>query len=114
MDTNVGTGGPYISRRGLILVSILLGLDILILVPFAIYATFTPRWTSTMDSFTMMRMDAAVAAKVPLLLGQETDKISAIDEISGCVGDLSKESDLNGKLGLGGSPATEFKGEQEV
>lgn len=100
-DMGYDTQIPVISRWGLIFVSILLGLDILILLPLAAYATFTPRWTSTLDSFTMMMMGAAVADKVPLLIGRETDKVDVLDKIPGCVGDQSEESDIIGRLGLG-------------
>ncbi|KAJ5982762.1 hypothetical protein N7451_012862 [Penicillium sp. IBT 35674x] len=98
---NMGTDSqiPVISRAGLILVSILLGLYILIVVPLAVYAASTPRWTSNFNSFAMMRMGAAVADRMPLDLGCNTDKIDALDEVSGWVGDASNESDLPGKLG---------------
>lgn len=100
-DMGLDTQIPVISRAGLILISILLTIDFLVLLSLAIYATITPRWTSTMDSFTMIRMGAAVADKVPLLVGRQTDKIDVLDAIPGCVGDQSDESDLIGKLGLG-------------
>lgn len=38
---------------------------------------------------------------MPLLIGRNTDKVDALDEVSGCVGDQSKESDIIGRLGLG-------------
>jgi hypothetical protein len=71
---------PVLSRRGLILISIILGLDILMLLSLTVYAPFTPGWTSTFDSFTMMRMGAAIAEDVPLLVGRETDKIDVLDK----------------------------------
>jgi hypothetical protein len=61
-------------------------LDILMLLSLAVYATFTPRWTSTFDSFTMTRMGAAIAEDVPLLVGRENDKIDVLDKIPGCGG----------------------------
>ncbi|GLI76249.1 hypothetical protein PoHVEF18_004520 [Penicillium ochrochloron] len=81
-DLGFDTQIPVLSRRGLILISIILGLDILMLLSLAVYAPFTPRWTSTFDSFTMMRMGAAMAedVPVPLLVGRETDKIDVLDK----------------------------------
>jgi hypothetical protein len=99
-DMGHDTQIPTISRTGLILVSLLLGLDILILFPLAAYAAGVPRWTSTLDSFAMMRMGAAVADELPLLIGRDTDKIDALDELPGCIGDQAEEGDVVGKLGL--------------
>ncbi|KAJ5355679.1 hypothetical protein N7517_010288 [Penicillium concentricum] len=100
-DMGSDTQIPVISRGGLILVSILLALEIFILLPLAVYAAIIPRWTSSLDSFTMMRIGAAVADKMPLLLGRETDKVDVLDQLPGYVGDQSEESDVIGKLGLG-------------
>lgn len=96
-DTHI----PVISQAGLICVSLLLGLYILILLAFALYSASTPRWTSTLNSFAMMRIGAAIADKVPLLVGQKTDRIDVLDKIPGSVGDQSDESDVMGKIGLG-------------
>jgi hypothetical protein len=101
-DLDADTQIPVISRGGLIAVSIMLGLDILILLPLAVYASRSPRWTAQLDSFVMMRMGAAVADKVPLLLSWKKDKIKALDEIPGWIGDQS-ENTLVGKLSLGGA-----------
>lgn len=76
-DTHI----PVISQAGLICVSVLLGLFILILLAFALYSTATPRWTSTLDSFAMMRIGAAIADKVPSLVGRKTDRIDVLGKI---------------------------------
>jgi hypothetical protein len=94
---------PSISQAGIILISILLGLDILILLPLAVYASSFLRWTSQLDSFAMMRIGGTVADKVPLHLGRKTDSIQALDHIPGWIGDQSEKSELVGKLALGGS-----------
>lgn len=79
-DLGFDTQIPVLSRRGLILISIILGLDILMLLSLTVYAPFTPRWTSTFDSFTMMRIGAAIAEDVPFFVGRETDKIDVLDK----------------------------------
>ncbi|PKY09290.1 hypothetical protein P168DRAFT_332898 [Aspergillus campestris IBT 28561] len=72
----------------------LLGLDILILLPLAIYAAGSSLWTEKLDSFAMMRIGAVVAEKVPFLVGRGTDKIEALDEIPGWVGDTAEGSKI--------------------
>ncbi|PLB33354.1 uncharacterized protein BDW47DRAFT_114076 [Aspergillus candidus] len=53
----------------------------------------------------MMRIGAVVAEKVPFLVGRETDKTEALDEIPGWVGDTAESSERVGRLGLGGPRA---------
>lgn len=90
---------PVISS-GMIFVSILLGLYILMLIPLAVYAAWTPHWTAQLDSFAMMRIGDAIAEKLPLTVGQNRDTIKSLDEIPGWVGDTSEKEPL-GRLGLG-------------
>lgn len=100
-DLGADTQIPVISRGGLIFVSLLLGLYILILIPLTIYATWTPRWTAQLDSFAMMRIGAAIADKLPLTVGQNKGTLKSLDEIPGWVGDISREKEPLGRLGLG-------------
>ncbi|KAJ5317150.1 hypothetical protein N7508_001658 [Penicillium antarcticum] len=102
-DMGADTQVPTISVAGITVVSILLGLLICILLPLALYASIALRWTPQLDAFTMMRMGASVADKVPLQIGREQGKIKALDEIPGWIGDYSETSEEVGKLGLGGS-----------
>lgn len=111
-DMGADTQVPVLSRGGLIAVSVLLGLDILLLLAVAVYATLIPRWTSTMDSWAMMRMGAAVADKIPLLIGRKTDSIGSLDTISGCIGDQSREADYTGRLGLGADRPLDWKNDR--
>jgi hypothetical protein len=67
-DLGTDTQVPAISKGGLIFVSLLLGAYILILIPLAIYAVGTPRWMAPLNSFAMMRVGAAVADNLPLLI----------------------------------------------
>lgn len=100
-DLGADTQIPVISRGGMIFVSILLGLYILMLIPLAIYATWSPRWTAQLDSFALMRIGAAIAEKLPLTVGQNKNTIKSLDEIPGWVGDTSGEKEPLGRLGLG-------------
>ncbi|KAJ5175369.1 uncharacterized protein N7482_001246 [Penicillium canariense] len=100
-DLGADTQIPVISRGGMIFVSILLGLYTLMLIPLAIYATWTPRWTEQLDSFAMMRIGATIAGKLPLTVGQNNNTIKSLDEIPGWIGDISGGKEPLGRLGLG-------------
>lgn len=100
-DLGADTQIPVISRAGMIFVSILLGFYIFMLIPLAIYATWTPRWTAQLDSFAMMRIGAAIADILPLTVGQNKNVMKSLDEIPGWVGDTSEEKEQLGRLGLG-------------
>lgn len=100
-DLGADSEVPVISRAGIILISVLLGLDLLALLVMAIYATIWPRWTNQLDSFTMLRLGAAMAEKVPLMVGRRTDHIKALDEIPGWIGDVAEPDEEFGRLGLG-------------
>jgi hypothetical protein len=96
-DLGADTQVPAISKGGLIFVSLLLGLYILILIPLAIYAARTPRWTAQLDSFAMIRIGAAVADSLPLAVGKNKSTIRGLDEIPGWVGDASEETEPLGR-----------------
>ncbi|TKA69315.1 hypothetical protein B0A49_09449 [Cryomyces minteri] len=99
-DQGADTQVPVISRKGVITISALLAIYLLALVATAVYACLSPRWTNQLDSFTMMRLGAAIADKIPLMVGRRTDKIKALDEIPGWIGDVGKDEET-GRLGLG-------------
>lgn len=82
-DLGTDTQIPVISRGGIIFVSILLGLYILMLIPLAVYAAWTPRWTAQLDSFAMMRIGAAISDNLPLTVGQNKNTIRSLDEVPG-------------------------------
>ena len=101
-DLGADSEVPVISHVGVTIISVLLGVDLLALLAMAVYACLTPRWTNQLDSFTMMRIGAAMADKVPLMVGRRTDKIRALDEIPGWIGDAAEADEEFGRLGLGG------------
>ncbi|KAJ5685222.1 hypothetical protein N7536_007841 [Penicillium majusculum] len=100
-DLGADTQIPVISRGGMAFVSIILGLYILMLIPLAVYAAWTPRWTTQLDSFAMMRIRAAIAERLPLTVDKNKNTIKSLDEIPGWVGDASEEKEPLGRLGLG-------------
>lgn len=109
-DLGTDTQIPVISRGGIIFVSILLGLYILMLIPLAVYAAWTPRWTAQLDSFAMMRIGAAISDKLPLTVGQNKNTIRSLGEISRWVGDKSGEKEPLGRLGLGAGRSLASRG----
>lgn len=100
-DLGADSEVPQISRAGVILISILLGLDLSMLLALAIYASIFPRWTAQLDSFAMLRLGASIGDRLPLLVGRRTNKIKVLDEIEGWVGDEEGSEAEIGKLGLG-------------
>ncbi|KAJ5681713.1 uncharacterized protein N7477_001653 [Penicillium maclennaniae] len=98
---------PSISMGGIVLVSILMGFYLIPLLFLSLYAGFSVRWTSRLDSFVMLRIGAAAGDKVfPMLVGRKTDYVTQLDEVSGVVRDVSvagAEDEVVpiGKLGFG-------------
>jgi hypothetical protein len=91
---------PSISPEGMIFVSVLLGLFLLCLLAMAIYSAWIPRWTTTLDSFAMLRIGASISGKVPLLATNHAERIKTLDETPGWIG-----NEAEGKIGqicLGG------------
>ncbi len=100
-DLGEDTQVPSISNAGMVLISVLLVLYLAALFTLAMYSSRYPRWTIQLDSFTMMRLGAAVADRVPLLVGNRTDDIKVLDEIPGWIGDEVESEAGVGRLGLG-------------
>jgi hypothetical protein len=94
---------PHISRAGIIVVSALLGLDLACLLALALYSAWIPRWTGTLDSFAMLRIGASMSEKLPLLATYHPERIRALDETPGWIGNGSASDDGEvGTLCLGG------------
>ncbi|KAL9622815.1 MAG: hypothetical protein Q9160_002934 [Pyrenula sp. 1 TL-2023] len=105
-DEGADTEVPVMSTRAVILISVLLGIDLIALFLLALYASWWPRWTGQLDAFTMMRVGAAVAENVPLKVGRSTDQIQVLDGLPGWMGDAGEAEDGQepkiGELALGG------------
>ncbi|KAJ7711722.1 hypothetical protein B0H16DRAFT_1437587 [Mycena metata] len=114
---------PVLSLRGIIVVSVVLGLFLLALLGVALYAWRTPTWTTTLDAFAMLRIGAAVGA--PLRPAHNSDEaenerwllfprngavgVAALDQLPGWVGDAlhAEGAEAVGQLALGtGSKST--------
>ncbi|KAI8627181.1 hypothetical protein F5Y19DRAFT_443539 [Xylariaceae sp. FL1651] len=96
-DTNI----PVISRAAIILISTLLGLHLLGVLSMALYAAWVPRWTNTLNAFAMMRVGAAMADRVPLLVCKDVDQVKALDDMPGGFGDATGGEGPVGELAIG-------------
>ncbi|KAJ7745394.1 hypothetical protein B0H14DRAFT_2406737, partial [Mycena olivaceomarginata] len=108
---------PLLSLTGIIVVSVLLGLFLLVLLSVAVYAWRTPTWTTTLDAFAMLRIGAAVGARLrPTRDSDEAENerlllfprngaagVAALDQMPGWVGDASpaEGGGTVGQLALG-------------
>lgn len=94
-DIGVDTQKPAISLAGLIILSVLVGLDLVGLLATAIYASWHPRWTDSLDAFSMLRLGSSISERVPLKIALRNDHACVLDEIPGWVGvdDGLEESD---------------------
>lgn len=89
-DPGVDTDVPVISTAGIIIISILWVIYLTALLAMSAYAYYYPRWTDTLDAFAMMRLGATIADKVPLLVTYRSDRIQALDEVPGWIGEAEK------------------------
>ncbi|RMZ12630.1 hypothetical protein D0864_00657 [Hortaea werneckii] len=112
-DVGADTDIPVISKAGMVLISVLLGLDLACLLGLAIYSSLTPTWTDQFDAFAMMRLGAAMHEKVPLHVSYSHSRVKVLDTTSGFVGDAPEESS-NGsirQLTLGATAPVKRQGE---
>ncbi|KAI6794324.1 hypothetical protein KC363_g5682 [Hortaea werneckii] len=108
-DLGEDTDIPVISKTGVVLISVLLGLDLTCLLGLAIYSSLTPTWTNQFDAFAMMRLGAAMHEELPLNVSHSQRQVKALDTMSGFVGDGPEETS-NGvirQLTLGASTPIE-------
>lgn len=101
-DLGRDVGKPYISRAGVIVVSILLALDLLALFALALYASLSPRWTGLLDAFAMIRLGLSLGERVPLMVVEDSEDVTVMDRIPGFLGDISEPQSEVGQVGLGG------------
>ncbi|KAI0451725.1 hypothetical protein F5B21DRAFT_485885 [Xylaria acuta] len=100
-DLGADTEIPVISRAGIVLISTLLGLYLLGVLSMALYAAGVPRWTNTLDAFAMIRVGAAMGDRVPLLACEDVDRVNALDEMPGGIGDATGGEGSVGELAIG-------------
>jgi len=96
-DLGADTDIPVVSKTGMVLISVLLGLDLTCLLGLAIYSSLTPTWTTQFDAFAMMRLGAAMHEKMPLDVSYSHSQVEVLDTTSGFVGDGPEET-TNGSI----------------
>jgi hypothetical protein len=97
-DMGADAKKPVITLAGIITCSLLLGLFLIGLGTMAFYASSSPTWTPTLDSFAMMRLGSAIP-EMGLLAGYEAS-VAALGMTPGWIGDAEPDSEI-GVLKLG-------------
>ncbi|KAI9923768.1 hypothetical protein MW887_008396 [Aspergillus wentii] len=100
-DMGADSQKPSISLTGIIVVSILIGLDLLGLLATAVYASWFPRWTGSLDAFSLLRLGSSISQSVPLKVSVD-DEVRVLDELPGWVGDDAQDEEI-GRIAFGGS-----------
>lgn len=83
---------PTMSLAGMVVISVLLAVYLSCLLTMTFYSCKTGLWTAQLDAFAMLRFGSALSDKVPLVLSRNNDKIEALDELPGWIGDGSPHS----------------------
>ncbi|KAJ6439426.1 proteinrelated to secreted protein- sviceus [Purpureocillium lavendulum] len=78
---------PTIGRTQLRLVSVVLDCFLSCILAVAAYSAITPRWTSQLDAFAMMRIGASQADNCPLLVARRSEDALALDTLPGWIGE---------------------------
>ena len=116
ISTSPGTGiqKPTIAFAGVLVVSLLLAIQITGLALLAVYASRSPTWIASLDSFAMLRLQAELGRDDMLAVRALVAKDAKIlDERKGWVGDIELEGRKEGievrELGLGGQGSVRGK-----
>ncbi len=108
-DLGSDSSRPKISTTGVILLSILLGIDLFLLLALGAYASFSYTWTSSYDSLAMMRQGAARADELGLQVSEGEAK-RIFETMPGWLGDAAPGEDV-GVLAIGaGAPLRKGRG----
>lgn len=84
------------------MVSVLIGLDLLGLLATAVYASWFPRWTGSLDAFSLLRLGSLIGERVPLKVSVNEDEVRVLDKLPGWMGNDAPEGEEVGHIGLGG------------
>ncbi|KAM3435087.1 hypothetical protein MY4824_005087 [Beauveria thailandica] len=96
---------PIISLGGMVVISVLLGVDLACLLILAFKAASVPRWTARLDGFTMMCIGASISDTLPLRVCHDRDALRVLDETPGWLGERDKQGSEDGvdeeEIGVG-------------
>jgi hypothetical protein len=101
-DHGADTLVPVISRTGILVISILLGVFLASPLGLAIYSAVLPRWTDQLDAFAMLRIGASISDKIQFRTIPNAQRVRVLDELPGWIGDAASGEDAQGELALGG------------
>lgn len=98
-DMGADSKKPTISLAGIIIMSILIGLDLLGLLATALYASWFPRWRESLDASSMMRLGSSIGDPIPLEVSADDDEVRVLDELPGWMGVEGDESPSTRRAG---------------
>ncbi|OOF93317.1 hypothetical protein ASPCADRAFT_508493 [Aspergillus carbonarius ITEM 5010] len=111
-DMGADSQKPAISRAGILVVSVLIGVDLVGLLVTAVYASWFPRWTGALDALSLLRIGGRVGEWLPLRVVVDETEVGVLDELPGWVGgDVDGKGERNGdgdgveRIALGGMSA---------
>lgn len=81
-----GERAPNVTLAGIIVVSIVIGFNLRGLLAKAIYVTWFPHWTGSLDAFNMLRLGSSISEHVPFKVSINDDGVHVLDELPGVVG----------------------------
>ena len=93
---------PSMSLVAMVIISFLIMLQLCGLLMMVIYASTRPTWTTSLDSFALLRIGATMADELPLISPLAANKLALLDEKKGWVGRQKDDEELK-TLALGGS-----------
>ena len=111
-DMGADSKKPTISLAGIIIMSILIGLDLLGLLATALYASWFLRWTGPLNAFSMMRLGSSIGDRIPLKTSADDDEVRVLDELPGWMGVEGDKS--SGLVMLGGTAPLRTKWRYEA
>lgn len=100
-DPGADTTIPTMSLASMIILSLMLGIYLACIIALSVYSSRKPSWTRQLDSFTMMRIGAAMHEQVPFKVCFEISAVRVLDEMPGYVGDATGGECDVGILGIG-------------
>lgn len=107
-DLGANSQKPSISLASIIVISVLIAIDLLGLLATALYASWFPRWTGSLDAFSLLRLGSSISEHITLKISSDDDAIDILDQLPGWVGD-DTSSDEIGRIALGGTGRLQAK-----
>ena len=101
-DKGIDFQKPGLTNGSLAGLTAAISVFLLALVTLAFYASVSRSWTSSLDSYALLRIGADLGREsLPFFVARDVDQIVELDELPGWVGDVAGEGGGSGQLGMG-------------